>query len=95
MSSCIINVAANKISYNHYKRQYQIFLIKYVDSLQTQESKLSEQIKSTSVALGKYPASSAQLVSNRKSKVVVYGVNENPPKTPRNVQLQKDIETVL
>ena len=33
-----------------------------IDNLQTQESKLSEQIKSTSDALGKHPASSAQLV---------------------------------
>ena len=65
-----------------------------IDNLQTQESKLSEQIKSTSDALGKHPASSAQLVSNRKSNVVVYGVEENPPKTPRNVWLQKDMETV-
>ena len=66
-----------------------------IDSLQTQESKLSEQIKSTLVALGKYPVSSAQPVSNRKSNVVVYGVDKNPPKTPRNVQLQKDIKTML
>ena len=66
-----------------------------IDSLQTQESKLSEQIKSTSVALGKYPASSAQPVSNHKSNVVVYGVDENPQKSPRNVRLQKDMETML
>ena len=64
-----------------------------IDNLQTQESKLSEQIKSTSDALGKHPASSAQPVSNHKSNVV-YGVEENPPKMPRNVQLRKDMETI-
>ena len=36
-----------------------------------------------------------QPVSNHKSNVVVYGVDENPPKTPRNVRFQKDIETML
>ena len=62
--------------------------------MQTQETKLSEQIKSTSDALGKHPASSAQPVSNRQSNVVVYGVEENPPKTPRNLRLQKDMESI-
>ena len=65
-----------------------------IDNLQTQESKLSEQIKDTSDALGKHPASSAQPVSNRKSNVVVFGVEKNPPKMPRNARLQKDIETI-
>ena len=62
--------------------------------MQTQESKLSEQIKSTSDALDKHPASSAQLVCKHNSNVVVYGVEENPPKTPRNVRQQKDMETI-
>ena len=62
--------------------------------MQTQESKLREQIKSTSDALGKHPASSAKFVSNHKSNVVVYGVEENPPETPRNVWLLKDMETI-
>ena len=51
-------------------------------------------MKSTSDALGKYPASSAQPVSNHKSNIVVYAVEENPPKMPRNVWLQKDMETI-
>ena len=37
---------------------------KKIDNLQTQKSKLSEQIKSISDALGKHPASSTQPVSN-------------------------------
>ena len=66
------------------------------DSLQTQVSKLSKQIKSISDTLGNILAtSSTQLVSNHKSNVLVYGVDENPPKTARNVQLQKDMETTL
>ena len=56
--------------------------------MQTQGSKLSEQIKSTSVALGKYPASSAQPVSKCKSNVVVYGVDEI-------LQRPQDMETMI
>ena len=63
--------------------------------MQTQESKSSEQIKSTPDALGKHPASSAQLISNRKSNVIIYGVEENPPKCLEMYGCRKkDMETI-
>ena len=95
MESTVTKLTQQYLSTEHSALQKAVSdLSNKIDNLQTQESKLSEQMKSTSDALGKHLASSAQPVSNRKSNVVVYGVEENPPKTPRNVWLQKDMETI-
>ena len=97
MESSVTKLTQQYLSTKHSALQKAVSdLSNKIKSLQTQKSKLSEQIKSTSTsdALGKHPTSSAQLVSNYKSNVVVYGVEKNPPKMPRNVWLQKDMETI-
>ena len=95
MESTVTKLTQQYLSTEHSALQKAVSdLSNKIENLQTQESKLSEQIKSTSDALGKHPVSSVQPVSNHKSNVVVYGVEENPPKMPRNVRLQKDKETI-
>ena len=66
-----------------------------ITNLQAQESKLSDQIKTTSDVLGKHTTNPPQYVSDRKSNVVLYGIDESPPKTPKHERLQKDIKTTL
>ena len=66
-----------------------------IDNLTARESELSNQIKDTSKALEKQPAApSTQPSFNRKLNVVVFGVEESPPKTFKSVRLQKDMESV-
>ena len=66
-----------------------------IDNLTVRESELSNQIKDTSKALEKHPTTSnAQPFINRKSNVVVFGVEESPPKTFKSVRLQKDMKSV-
>ena len=66
-----------------------------IDNLSTRESELSNQIKDTSKALEKQPTTpSVQPLINWKSNVVVFGVEESPPKTFKSVRLQKDMELV-
>ena len=69
-------------------------LSKKIDNLHVQESKLSDQIKDTSDALRKHDVAPIQQVLDQKSNVVVYGIEESPPKTPKNVRLQKDINSI-
>ena len=66
-----------------------------IDNLLARESEFSNQIKDTSKALEKQPTTpSVQPLINRKSNVVVFGVEESPPKTFKSVRLQKDMELV-
>ena len=60
-----------------------------IANLQTQESKLSDQIKTTSDVLGKHATSLPQYVSDRKSNVVLYGIDESPSKTLKHERLKK------
>ena len=64
-------------------------LSKKIDNLHVQESKLSDQIKDTSDALRKHDVVSIQQVLDRKSNVVVYGIEESPPKTPKMYDYRK------
>jgi len=57
-------------------------------NLQTEESKLSEQIKTTSDALGRH-------TPDQKFNIVLYGVKESPPKALRHERLQSDIKAIL
>ena len=65
-----------------------------IDKLQAQELELTSQIKDTSKALETYPDAIKSQNTNRKSNVVVYGVEECPPNTPRSARLQKDTNVV-
>ena len=66
-----------------------------IDNLTAHESELSNQIKDTSKVLEQRPtAPNIQPLINRKSNVVVFGIEESPPKTFRSVRLQKDMESV-
>ena len=59
-----------------------------IDNLTARESELSNQIKDTSKALEQRPtAPNIQPLINRKSNVVVFGIEESP-------RLQKDMESV-
>jgi len=64
-------------------------------NLQSQECKLSEQIKSTSVALGRQSSYSTPAPADRRSNIVLYGVEESPPKALRYERLQHDVKAVL
>ena len=67
-----------------------------IDNLSAHESELSNQIKDTSKALEKRSTvPSVQPLIKWKSNVVVFGVEESPPKTfNKSVRLQKDMELV-
>jgi len=65
-----------------------------IDVLTAQESELSSQITKTSKAIQPNTTSTYSQPSDRKSNVVVYGVEESPPNTPRGTRLQKDTVTV-
>ena len=65
-----------------------------IDKLQAQELELSSQIKTTSKALVTHTDRSKSQNVSRKSNVVVYGVEECPPKTPKGVRLQSDSNAV-
>ena len=61
MESTVTKLTQQYLSTEHSALQKAVSdLSSKIDNLQTQQSKLSEQIKSTSDALGKHPASSAQ-----------------------------------
>ena len=65
-----------------------------IDKLQAQELELSSQIKTTSKALVTHTDRSKSQNVSRKSNVVVYGVEECSPKTPKSVRLQSDSNAV-
>ena len=65
-----------------------------IDKLQAQELELSSQIKTTSKALVTHTDRSKSQNVSRKSNVVVYGVEECPPKTPKSMRLQSDSNAV-
>ena len=69
MESTVTKLTQQYLSTEHSALQKAVSdLSNKIENLQTQESKLSEQIKSTSWsdALGKHPVSSVQPVSNHK-----------------------------
>ena len=66
-----------------------------IDKLQAQELELTSEIKNTSKALETHPESIRSQNSNRKSNIVIFGVEESPPKTPKSTRLQKDTSTVV
>lgn len=51
-----------------------------IDNLQSQESKLTDQIKTTSDVLGRHNINPAQYSYDRKSNIVLYGIDESPSK---------------
>jgi len=57
-------------------------------NLQSLESKLSKQIKSTSDVLGKQPTYLSQSPPDRRSNIVLYGVKDCAPKALRHERLQ-------
>ena len=65
-----------------------------IDKLQAQELELCSQIKTTSKVLVTHTDRSKSQNVSRKSNVVVYGVEECPPKTPKSVRLQSDSNAV-
>ena len=65
-----------------------------IDNLQAQEQKLSTQITSTSNAIGKFPSKSVATSNDRKSNVVVFGVEECPQNTLRSVRILRDSKEV-
>jgi len=66
-----------------------------INNLQAQEQKLSTQIASTSNSIGKYPSRSTAATSgDRKSNVVVFGIEECPQNTLRSAQIIRDTKEV-
>ena len=65
-----------------------------IDKLQAQELELSSQIKTTSKALVTHTDRAKSQNVSRKSNVVVYGIEECPPNTPKSVRLQSDSNAV-
>jgi len=67
-----------------------------IDALTAQESKLNTRIAETSKAQHAQPKSSqtSSQLSDRKSNVVIYGVEKSPLNTPRGARLQKDTVAV-
>jgi len=66
-----------------------------INNLQVQETKLFDQIKTTSDVLGRQSAHPLQQPLDHKSNVVLYGIKENPTKTLKHERVQKDIKAVL
>ena len=69
-----------------------IFISTY--KLQAQELELSSQIKTTSKAQVTHTDRAKSQNVSRKSNVVVYGIEECPPKTPKSARLQSDSNAV-
>ena len=65
-----------------------------IDNLQAQELKLSTQIASTSNSIGKYPSRSTGTSGDRKSNVVVFGIEECPQNTMRSARIIRDTKEV-
>jgi len=65
-----------------------------IDKLQAQELQLSGQISNTSKAIDRHPGKSFIQNDDRKCNVVVYGVEECPPNTPRSARLVRDTNEV-
>jgi len=67
-----------------------------IDNLQAQEQKLSTQIASTSNSIGKYPSRSIAATSgDRKSNVVVFGIEENTLRSARIIRDTKEVSKVF
>lgn len=66
-----------------------------IEALQVQETKLVDQIQTTSTALNTHAAQPTQQTPNRKSNVVLYGINECPSRTTRHERQQSDVKSVL
>ena len=66
-----------------------------IDKLQAQELELTIEIKNTSKALDTHSDSIRSQNSNRNSNNMIFGVEENPPKTLKSTRLQKDTSTVV
>jgi len=66
-----------------------------IEALQLQETKLVDQIQTTSTTLNTYAAHPTQQPPNRKSNVVLYGINECPSRTTRHERQQSDMKSVL
>ena len=64
-----------------------------IDKLQAQELELTSEIKNTSKDLDMHPDSIRSQNSNRKSNNMIFGVEENPPKTLKSTRFQKDTST--
>ena len=65
-----------------------------IDKLQAQELELGSQMKTTSKALVTHTDRAKSQNISRKSNVVVYGVEECPPKAPKSVRLQSNSDAV-
>ena len=65
-----------------------------IDNLQAEEQKLRTQITITSNSIGKYPSKSTGTSEDRKSNIVVFGVEECPQNTPRNTRIIRDTKEV-
>jgi len=66
-----------------------------IETLQLQETKLVDQIQTTSHALNKQTVQPTQQHPDRKSNVVLYGINECSSRTTRHERQQSDIKAVL
>ena len=66
-----------------------------IDKLQAQELELTNEIKNTSIALEAHPDSIRSQNSNRKCNIVIFGMEESPPKTPKSTRLQKDTSIMV
>ena len=66
-----------------------------IETLQLQETKLVDQIQTTSNALDRHTANPTQQVPDRKSNVVLYGIGECSSRTSRHERQQNDVKAVL
>ena len=98
--TCKIDEIVTNLTQKHISNEYQILqkavsdLSNKILHLQAQESDLCTQIKNTSVVLNKHPDKNKLPTQDRKCNVVVYGIDECPQNTPRNIRLQKDTDAV-
>ena len=65
-----------------------------IDNLQAQELELSSKITDTSNVIGKHPSKSAVTSNDRKSNIVVFGVEECPQNTLRSARIVRDTKEV-
>ena len=88
------NIESLTSTYNTIEKAVSDLSSKIVN-LQSQECNLSEQIKSTIVALGRQSSYSTPAPADQRSNIVLYGVEESPPKALRHERLQHDVKAVL
>ena len=97
IESTVVSLTKEYLSTEHQVLQKAVTdLTSKIDELTAQESELSSQITNASKAIHAQPTSSQASThsSDRKSNVVVYGVEECRPNTPHGARLQRDTITV-